>query len=109
MTGSPTSPSRLERNCPPPPGTSSKNGQDSQPPPHPADIRARQPPGFTTTTTCTREFLPHPWPTVPPATPASASPTYPRRSPHTKFWANRRDQPVCSDSRSVGRIPAEEA
>src|SRR5215475_8114067 len=98
MTDSPTSPSRLEQNSPHPPGPSSQNGQNGQPPSRPADIRARQPPRCTTTTTAAREFLPHPRPNAP------RLPRPVRAAAHThQVLAYGRDQPVCSDSRSVGR------
>src|SRR5689334_9847241 len=108
MTGLPTSPSRLERNCPHPPETSSQSGQDGLARLRPADIRAK------TTAEIhnyhdSREFLPHPDQTVgAAATPASASPT---RAAYTlRFLADRRvstvgQYPQCT----VGRIPAEEA
>src|SRR5215475_13334464 len=56
-------------------------------------MRARQPPRFTTTTTCAREFLPHPSPNAP----RLHQPRLPRPAPqpmHTQLRQDRRDQPV---------------
>jgi len=96
MTGSPPSPSRLERNCPHPPGTSSQNGQGGQAPPRPADIRARQPPRFTTTTTCARQFLPYPWPDTPRYTSLGFQT---RTAPTHRVRARPGNQRVCAVTR----------
>ena len=72
-------------------------------------MRARQPPRFTTTTTCAREFLPHPSPNAPPGYTSLGCPD-PRRSLCTPSSGKTGDQPVWAVTHpGAGRISAEEA
>jgi hypothetical protein len=72
--------------------------------------RARQPPRSTTTTTCVREFSPHPLPNALPAIPAWDSPIRAVTPTHTSVPARpERSANLQSDSRAAARSGAREA